>query len=75
MRSKQVYYQSSSACSNIVTRYPNVIIINYEMLSDKQVLKNTLKIWKTACKMPVIKIQNKVILWDDNYTPFQCSSQ
>ena len=61
MRSKRVHKQSSPTCSIIVTKFPKVIIINYQRLSDKHVLKNKSKTGKTTFKVLTTRIQKNII--------------
>ena len=64
----------SNSYQHAVPKFSEVIIINYQRLSDKHVLKNKFKIKKTTFKILTIKIQNNITLCDYIQPPFQCSS-
>ena len=51
MRSQQVHQQPSPTDSTIVWKFPEVIIINYKRLGDKDILKTEFKIRETSFKM------------------------
>ena len=54
----------SNPHQHAVPKFSEVIIINYQKLRDKHVLKNKFKIRKTTFKMSKTKIQNNIILWN-----------
>lgn len=64
----------SNSYQHAVPKFSEVIIINYQRLSDKHILKNKLKIRKTTFKISTTKIQNNITLWDYIQPLFQCSS-